>query len=655
MHKRPISYFLFCLHILFAHLCVAQSYTLKSPDGNIAVQVRVADRFYYSVSHKNTPVLNEAPIAMLLDNNPILLKSPKVKDTKTASDNTPIRPLVPVKNEVIQNGYQELKIMTRNDFDLVFRAFNNGVAYRWIYNGKGDYKIMDEQVNFQFAKNDTCYFQTETSFFSHNERIADKSLLSQVKSTQLGSLPVFVKQGDLSVVISESDLYDYAGLWLNGNEKDGFSGVFPKYPLTETQPTDRDRMVATRANYIASGSGTKLFPWRVMAIETSDAGVLTNQLVYQLNRSTTSDFSWVKPGKVAWDWYNYNNIYGVDFRAGINTATYKYYIDFAARNGLEYIILDEGWYDIMENDVTKVIPDINMQELIAYGKSKKVDIILWLTWIGLEKRMDTALDLYKSWGVAGIKVDFMQRDDQKMIKYYEEVTEKAAQRKLLVDFHGSYKPTGGDRLFPNLITREGVPGLENMKWDTVKMRGPDHNLTIPFIRMFAGPMDYTPGAMRNANYEDFYPMWHMPQSLGTRAHQVAMYVIYESPLQMLADAPTHYEREKECTDFISKVPTTWIKTVVKEAKIGNYIVMARKAKSGDWYVGAMTDYTKRSFTINCDFLDAGNYEVEIIQDGINADRNANDYKARKLQIAAGQPLQIDMAAGGGFTARFVRK
>jgi alpha-glucosidase len=647
--------FLLLITCCIVNVTFAQTYSVASPNGNIAIQIRVADRFYYAVSHKGKPILKESPIAVTLDNNIVLLKSPKVATTAKASDNTPIKPLLPVKNEIIQNGYNELKITTKNEFDLIFRAFNNGVAYRWVYNGKGDYKVLAEEVNFQFAKNDTCYYLTEDSFFSHNERLADKSLISQVKKTQLGSLPLFVKQGNMSVVISESDLYNHPGLWLNGNETDGFKGIFPMYPLEENETSDRDRRVKTYTNYLAKGSGQKLFPWRVIAIEESDAGVLTNQLVYQLNRATTDDFSWVKPGKVAWDWYNYNNIFGVDFRAGINTATYKYYIDFASKNNLQYVILDEGWYDIKENDITKVIPDIDMKELIAYGKQKKVDIILWMTWLGLEKRMDAALDLFKSWDVKGIKVDFMQRDDQKMVNYYEKVTIEAAKRKLLVDFHGSYKPTGGDRLYPNLITREGVPGLENMKWDTIKRRGPDHNVTIPFIRMFAGPMDYTPGAMRNSNREDFYPMWHTPQSLGTRAHQLAMYVIYESPLQMLADAPTQYEKEQECTNFISKVPTTWVKTVVKEAKIENYVVMARKAKSGEWFLGAMTNYTKRSFTVNCDFLEAGNYDVEIMQDGINADRNANDYKAKKITIANNQPLTIELAAGGGFAARFVKQ
>jgi alpha-glucosidase len=533
------------------------------------------------------------------------------------------------------------------------------VAYRWEYYGAGGnpYKVLKEEVNFKFPTLDTCYFQREDSMYSHNERVAQILKIEQLAPEMLGSLPVYVKTPTAKVVITESDLYDYPGLWLRGNSDNGFFGSFPQYPLKELEKTDRDRLVITRAPYLAECTGEqRTFPWRIMAIAEDDKSLITNQLVFQLNRPTKEKFDWVKPGKVAWDWWNDNNITGVDFKAGINTETYKYYIDFAAKNGLEYIILDEGWYNTKTNNVTEVVSTIKMNELTAYAKSKNVGIILWVTWLGLEKHLEAALDLYKSWGIKGVKVDFMQRDDQKMVAYYERVAKACAARELLVDFHGAYKPTGMEREYPNIISREGVYGLEQAKWDKTKKIGPEHNVTIPFLRMFAGAMDYTPGAMRNATEKDWQPLFSTPMSLGTRCHQMAMYVVYESPLQMLSDSPTNYQKEQECTDFISKVPTIWTETIVKEAKIADCILIARKAENGDWFVGGMTDWTPRTMRLHFDFLDEKTtYEATFFQDGVNATRNANDYKKGTKNFIKNEVININLAAGGGYVMRLVKK
>ncbi|NMC41597.1 MAG: glycoside hydrolase family 97 protein, partial [Bacteroidales bacterium] len=362
------------------------------------------------------------------------------------------------------------------------------------------------------------------------------------------------------------------------------------------------------------------------------------------------DTDWIKPGRVAWDWWNANNIYGVGFRAGINNQTYKYYIDFASRYGIEYVILDEGWYRL--GNVLDVVPGIDVPELCRYAASKNVGIILWVVFKTLDDRLDEALDKFSEWGVKGIKVDFMQRDDQKMVEFYYRATQKAAEHKMLIDFHGSYKPDGLIRTYPNALTREGVKGLEHSKWSTDV--SPEHDVTIPFTRMVAGPMDYTPGAMINMERNNFHPVFSRPSSQGTRVHQMALYVVFESPLQMLADSPSNYEREKECTGFIAKVPVIWDDLKVLDAKTGDYILLARK-NGKDWYVGGLTDWSARDLELDLSFLEPGEYTIEIFEDGINADRYAGDYSHRFLEVRPGIKMKIHMAPGGGWAARISPK
>ena len=369
-------------------------------------------------------------------------------------------------------------------------------------------------------------------------------------------------------------------------------------------------------------------------------------MVYKLAKPLQlTDTSWIKPGKVAWDWWNANNVYGVDFRAGINTETYKYYIDFAAKYGLEYIILDEGWYVL--GDLMKVVEGMDMEALFRYAKSKNVGIIPWVIWKTLDDQLTEAMDQFEKWGAKGLKVDFMQRDDQWMVNYYDKIAKEGAKRHMLIDFHGSFKPTGLRRAYPNVITREGVRGLENCKWGTAA--NPEYNVTIPFIRMVAGPMDYTPGAMINAQKRDFQAIFNRPMSLGTRCHQLAMYVVYESPLQMLADSPSNYLKEPECMEFLAKVPTVWDETKVLDAKVADYLLIARKSGS-EWYVGAMTDWTGRELTVDFSFLGPGQHSIEIYKDGINADRHGNDYKKETSKVSASDTMKIKLAPGGGWAA-----
>ncbi len=405
------------------------------------------------------------------------------------------------------------------------------------------------------------------------------------------------------MLIAESGLRDYPGMWMRTGGGNVLVAVFPHYPLeSKLKPgSDRNMPVTKSADFIAKTSGTRSFPWRILVLAKTDADLLTNQLVYQLAEpQQLADTSWIHPGKVAWDWWNANNLYGVDFRAGINTQTYKYYIDFAAKMGLDYIILDEGWYKL--GDLMSVAPDVNVPELVEYGRQKNVGIILWVVWKTLDDQLQPALDQFEKWGVAGIKVDFMQRSDQWMVNYYWKIAAEAAKRKLLVDFHGAYKPAGLRRAYPNVITREGVMGLEHDKWSADVT--PGYDLILPFIRNAVGPMDYTPGAMNNAQPKNFRAIFDRPMSMGTRAHQVAMYVVYLSPLQMLADSPSQYLKESECAKFISRIPTTWDATIPLQASIGEEIAVARK-HGKTWYIGAMTNEKARELNLDLSFLDGG--------------------------------------------------
>jgi alpha-glucosidase len=445
------------------------------------------------------------------------------------------------------------------------------------------------------------------------------------------------------IAIGESDLDDYPGLWLRGTSGNGLSATFPPYPLKEELVKDNYK-VAEAADYIAVTRGTRTYPWRVLGIAEKDADLITNQLIYLLEKpSQVQDTPWIKPGKVAWDWWNANNIYGVDFKSGMNTQTYKYYIDFAAKYGIEYIIIDEGWSPL--GNLLEVTPQINMEELTGYARQKHVGIILWAFWKTLDDQLDAALTQFEKWGIKGIKVDFMKRDDQKVINFYQRVCSEITKHKMLVDFHGAIRSAIMTRTWPNLLTAEGVRGLEQSK--TKDITDPEHDVTIPFTRMFMGPMDYTPGAMRNASKKSFAPIREMPMSQGTRCHQLAMYVIYESPLQMLADSPSNYLREPDTMEFLGPVPTVWDETRVLAAKIGDYVVVARR-NGKLWYVGAMTDWTARDQEIDLSFLPAGNFMMDSYQDGVNADRYGSDYKRVKRQVSNNTKLKIQLAQGGGW-------
>jgi alpha-glucosidase len=624
------------------------SYDLRSPDGRIEIRIRTEGQIHYDIVLKGRAVLEDCTLSLDVEHKKLGVQ-PKLVEAKERSYDQVVEPVVRQKFAKIRDHYNELKLTMEGGYAVVFRAYNEGAAYRFeTAIAQAQVKIYGEESAFNFSANDIVYYPQEDSFFSHNERKYVPQKLSEIAPAFLATLPAVVDVGEgAKVAIAESDLESYPGLWLRGTGGNGLAATFPPYPLKESLTGDRDYRVVESADYIAVTSGTRTFPWRVIGIADRDGDLLTNQIVYLLERpSMVADTSWIKPGKVAWDWWNDNNVYGVDFKAGINTATYKYYIDFAAKYGIPYIILDEGWYKL--GNVLEVVPGININELTAYARQKNVGIILWVVWKTLDDQLIPALDQFAKWGVKGIKVDFMQRSDQILIDYYYRVSKECAKRKMLVDFHGDQKPATMTRTWPNLISTEGVRGMEWSKWSADSE--PKHNVTLPFTRMFLGPMDYTPGAMRNATRTTFAAIHGQPMALGTRCQQLAMYVVFESPLQMLSDSPSNYLREPEIMEFLGPVPTEWDETKVLDARIADYVVVARR-NGKDWYVGAMTDWTARNLEIDLSFLPEGNFTMEAYQDGVNADRYASDYKKVTIQVNRTTKVKLPLASGGGWAAR----
>lgn len=631
-----------------------KTYKVKSPDSKIDITITAKETINWMVQHDGADVLQPSAISMTLDNGEVLGAKAVVKKAVAASAdaviNTPI-----YKKDKIRDNYNQLTINFKGGYGLIFRAYNDGVAYRWFTQKKGGATVINEEANFNFKDDDKAFLpfandyrnkdKYNTSFESHYDVLN----LSKIKKDTLAFLPVLVDVGQpLKAVILEADLQDYPGMYLTPGEGNSLHGVFAPVP-TEEFGSRLNYAVKARANYIAKTTGTRSFPWRVVTISTEDKQLADNDMVQRLAEpSRLTDISWIKPGKVAWDWWNDWNISHVDFKAGINVPTYKYYIDFAAANKLEYVIIDEGWSDDQDLNKSK----LDVQQIVEYGKQKNVGVILWSTWYAITRDADNLFAKFAQMGIKGFKIDFIDRDDQKAVNSLYELAQLAANHHLMVDYHGMYKPSGMQRTYPNIINCEGVKGLENMKWGVDNQ--PGYDVSAPFIRMMAGPMDYTPGGMRNATKDAFRPVNSNPMTQGTRTHQLAMYAIFEAPLQMLADNPTIYMREQESTDFIAAVPTTFDETVSLDGSVGNFISMARR-KGTTWYAGAMTNWDPRDITMDLSFLGAGSYKATIFEDGINANHDATDYTKKVITVTAKDKLTITMASGGGWAARFERE
>ncbi len=639
--------------LIFLQSALFAQYHIQSPDMTVKGTISVnGESLQLSATKDLEPMFVVKNMLMQIGEKES--KNIKVTNEKKSVSKSVFTPVVPTKFSSIVDEYNSLLLELNNGFSLEVRAYNSGLAYRFVSKLKGEYVVEKEQMSLVFPVETNTYFPKEDAFISHNERYYIQSPLNRVEVGSLCSLPILFEVGTRSVHFTESDLVDFPGMFLINEGNYQISAIHPnfvKQAIPAPSWPDRVELITDEANYIAKCSGERTFPWRVFSVANNQAELLTNTLVQQLaTPSKLKKTSWIKPGKVAWDWYNANNVYDVDFDAGINNDTYKYYIDFASEYGLEYVILDEGWTksttNILESD-----SQIDVPELVKYGNERNVDLILWVLWKPLDNDLEKALALYKKWGVKGIKVDFMQRSDQYMVNYYERVARVAAANELLVDFHGAFKPSGLSTTYPNVISFEGVKGAENNKWSSDLTT--NHNLTLPFIRMVAGPMDYTPGGMHNANAKNHSICFDRPMSNGTRAHQVAMYAVYESPLQMLCDSPTDYIQDDVTARFISRFPTTWDETKAIAGKVGEYVVIARR-KGDTWYLGIMTDEAK-TLEVPLSFLKEGSFTMDVFKDGKNANRMAEDYDTESKEVNAKTTLSLTIPIGGGYAAVITKK
>ena len=631
-----------------------KTYNLTSPDGKLKVEVFAGQGLSYQVSYDNAIVLSKSNIDIILSKRvSIGMDSRVMRVQRKKIEEMVESPFYRFKEFVA--ACNELNLKLKNGFGVVFRAYNDGVAYRFYTTRKDEVIIENEVAEFNFPEDYTAYLPYSTNdekpMAMAYQNIYDVTPLSKAKD-KLAFLPVTVDCGKVKLTVLESDLEAYPGMFVQAKGT-SLQGTFAPYPTkTDFYPWRVQEYVTETADFIAKTTGARNYPWRVLAVTTDDRQMPVNNLVYALaSPNRIGDYSWVKTGKVAWDWWNDWNLKGVPFQAGINMDTYKYYIDFASQNGIEFVVLDEGWYNPKSGDMLTVIPELNLEELIAYGKQKKVDIILWTVFNVLDKQLEAACKKYSEMGIKGFKVDFLDRDDQTAVEMVYRIAEATAKHKLTLDLHGIYKPTGINRTYPNIINFESVFGMEEVKWTEIENNMPLYDVTFPYIRMMAGPVDYTPGAMSNRSKADWKAMYSSPMSMGTRCHQLATYIVHDSPLTMLCDAPTNYKGEEECVEFITSIPVEVDATFIADGKLGEYIVTVRQ-KDADWYIGGMTNWDERDIVLDFSFLPEGkSYQATVFTDGINANKNAEDYQASSYIVDHTKKLNIHMASGGGFAIR----
>ena len=633
-----------------------KKYVLSSPDGTLKVEISAGNELAYQVMHGNDTILSHSNIGLVLENGTIVGKTPRITGERRRKIKDNIESPFYRFKEFVATG-NELDLKLKGGFGIIFRAYNEGVAYRFYTTQSSDIIIKEEQAEFNFKEDYTAYLPYTTNdkkpMATAYQNVYDIIPLSKAQP-KLAFLPVTVDCGSVKLTLLESDLEAYPGMFVQSQQgKYGLKGVFAPYPAkTDFYPWRKQEYVTETTDFISRSRGSRSYPWRVLAITEKDTDMPVNNLVYALaSPNRIGDTSWIKTGKVAWDWWNDWNLKGVPFKAGINMDTYKYYIDFASRNGLEFIVLDEGWYDPKSGDMLTVIPELDLTELIAYGKSKGVEIVLWTVFNVLDSQLEAACKKYADMGIKGFKVDFLDRDDQTAVEMVYRIAEMTARYKLTLDLHGIYKPTGINRTYPHIINFESVFGMEEVKWTDIKNNMPLYDVTFPYIRMMAGPVDYTPGAMRNATKADWRAMYYTPASMGTRCHQLAAYIVHDSPFTMLCDAPTNYLNEQECVDFIASLPVEVDSTFIASGELGKYIVTVRK-KDVNWYIGGMTNWDERDVQLDFSFLPEGmSYTAVLFKDGVNANKQAEDYRKETIRIDKDSRLTLHLASGGGFAMK----
>lgn len=633
-----------------------KKYVLSSPDGTLKVEISAGNELAYQVMHGNDTILSHSNIGLVLENGTIVGKTPRITGERRRKIKDNIESPFYRFKEFVATG-NELDLKLKGGFGIIFRAYNEGVAYRFYTTQSSDIIIKEEQAEFNFKEDYTAYLPYTTNdkkpMAMAYQNVYDIIPLSKAQP-KLAFLPVTVDCGSVKLTLLESDLEAYPGMFVQSQQgKYGLKGVFAPYPAkTDFYPWRKQEYVTETTDFISRSRGSRSYPWRVLAITEKDTDMPVNNLVYALaSPNRIGDTSWIKTGKVAWDWWNDWNLKGVPFKAGINMDTYKYYIDFASRNGLEFIVLDEGWYDPKSGDMLTVIPELDLTELIAYGKSKGVEIVLWTVFNVLDSQLEAACKKYADMGIKGFKVDFLDRDDQTAVEMVYRIAEMTARYKLTLDLHGIYKPTGINRTYPHIINFESVFGMEEVKWTDIKNNMPLYDVTFPYIRMMARPVDYTPGAMRNATKADWRAMYYTPASMGTRCHQLAAYIVHDSPFTMLCDAPTNYLNEQECVDFIASLPVEVDSTFIASGELGKYIVTVRK-KDVNWYIGGMTNWDERDVQLDFSFLPEGmSYTAVLFKDGVNANKQAEDYRKETIRIDKDSRLTLHLASGGGFAMK----
>ena len=642
-------------------LFAADSLQVSSPDKKITVTISTKNRLSYTVSYNGSVLIQPSFINLSVRGKRSLADGFKVTSNKLETVNEEIISPVPEKRKIIRNHYNQLTISFAQPYSLQFRVFDDGVAYRIITKFKDSIIIENEEATFSFEKGKQTllplinYEGRQDRFHTSFEELYQVKNIDSLSKADIAYTPLLAGTGkEVKVAITESDLLDYPGMFITGNNDDALHGSFAPYPL-ETKMTEggefSQEIVTRRADYIAKTKGSRTLPWRVLMIAPNDKDLPGNDMVYRLaTPSKIADPSWVNPGKGTDEWIIGINLFNIPFKAGLNTATYIFYIDFAKQFGFQRIMMDAGWSNYQ--NLLDVNPSISMDTLAAYAKEKDIKISMWTLCSTLDKQLEPALDQFNKWGVDFIMTDFMDRDDQPMVNFYERIANACAEHKIMIMFHGAYAPKGFNRTWPNNITREGVLGSEYNIWSDKPT--PEHDVTLPFTRMLAGPFDYEPGILDNATKDQFRPINKKVMSQGTRCHQLAMFVVYDSPIQIFSGNPSQGLKEPEFMQLIGDIPTTWDETKILEASVGDYIVTARR-KGNDWFIGGMTDWTERSFELPFNFLDAGSYQITSCIDGANADNYPSDYLLTTSSINSQSSVKVKMAPGGGFVFKIVKK
>jgi alpha-glucosidase len=651
---------IFPFFLLF-NTCFAQIKEVSSRDNRIKIVTEIKNGLFYSVYFDNKRIISPSAIDLHLINNKSLLSKASLKKASVKEVKAVILADIAEKRKWIPDNYNELTLFFKQSFAVIFRAYNDGIAYRFQTLFKDSVSIENEIAAFNFTGNHFAYYpevvkRADADIFhtSFEEPYKFKPLDSiGENNTLFNPVLVYPKEGP-KLLITESDIEDYPGMFLTGNNSNQLNGKFAPYPLKEkiTEGGYQQYLVTERANYIAKTKGTRVYPWRVVVIAEKDKDLPGNDIVYRLaSPSRIGDASWVHPGKGTDEWIIGTNLFNVPFKTGVNTKLYKYYIDFAKRFGFDRIMMDAGWSDT--RDLFKIDPNINMDEISSYAKEKGIKLSMWTLALTLDAQLEPALQQFGKWGVDFIMTDFMDRDDQKMVNFYYRIAEACAKHKIMIMYHGAFKPAGFGRTFPNAITRESVLGSEYNIWS--EKATPDHNLMLPFIRMVAGPMDYEPGILDNATKKTFRPIEEKVMAPGTRCHQLAMFVVYESPIQIFSGNPSQGLMEPSFMELLGSIPTVWDETKIIDGKVGEYIITARK-KGNDWYIGSMSNWQPRELKLSLDFLDdAAEYSTVICEDGVNAGRYASDYKMSETKYTNKDIVNIKLAPGGGFMMRLRKR